>query len=166
MFVSKSIALTDTAAGSGASRVRMVNAVSAMEGAELSSYGQAASTTATKSAVQFFRWPQHSNLNRTAGAFLTAQNQFVESPSLKWTMDQNWTTGDGPRTLDAGIIGLYVSARTNQLEFAEAAAVTQAVEYFLVAPAAENSTVKINVSCHDIAAIWVAFFSRCRRYRC
>ena len=23
-----------------------------------------------------------------------------------------------------------------------------------------------NVSCHDIAAIWVAFFSRCQRYRC
>ena len=22
------------------------------------------------------------------------------------------------------------------------------------------------VSCHDIAGIWVAFFSRCRRYRC
>ena len=22
------------------------------------------------------------------------------------------------------------------------------------------------VSCHDIAAIWVAFFSRCQRYRC
>ena len=22
------------------------------------------------------------------------------------------------------------------------------------------------VSCHDIAGIWVAFFSRCQRYRC
>ena len=23
-----------------------------------------------------------------------------------------------------------------------------------------------SVSCHDIAGIWVAFFSRCQRYRC
>ena len=82
MFVSKSIALYDTAAVSGASRVRMVNAVSAMEGVELASHGQPASTTATKSNVQFFRWEAasgitssaNSNLNRTAGVFLTAQN--------------------------------------------------------------------------------------------
>ena len=33
----------------------------------------------------------------------------------------------------------------------------------------EHSTFVIEwkgVSCHDIAAIWVAFFSRCQRYRC
>ncbi len=27
-------------------------------------------------------------------------------------------------------------------------------------------TLPEHVSCHDIAGIWVAFFSRCQRYRC
>jgi hypothetical protein len=162
MFVSKSIALSDSVFASGSattdgsagpSRVRMVNAVSAMEGAALTGRNQQPpSSTITKSNVQFFRWPVSAEAtapssNRTAGAFLTAQNQFVEGPSLQWTMDQNWTTGGGPRTLDAAIIGLYyVRARASQLELAEAAAVSRAVAHFLVAPAAEHSTVKINVA--------------------
>jgi hypothetical protein len=152
-FISKSIALTDTADTTNATdvaRVRMVNAVSAMDGAVLTSHGQASSETRTSSAVQFLRWADSAgaaNLNRTSGAFLTAQNQFVQpSPSLSWTLDQNWTVKNGPRTLDSAIIGLYQSARTSQLESAEAAAVTQAVEHFLVAPSADNATVKINIA--------------------
>ena len=30
----------------------------------------------------------------------------------------------------------------------------------------EATAAKLLVSCHDIAGIWVAFFSRCQRYRC
>ena len=153
-FVSKSLTLTDTAddtsgmVNDSAVRVRMVNTVSAMDGAILTSHGKASIDTRTSNSVQFLRWADaaSTSLNRTSGAFLTAQNSFVQpSPSLAWTLDQNWTVGLGPRTLDSAIIGLYESARTSQLESAEAAAVTAAVEHFLVAPSADNVTVKINI---------------------
>lgn len=147
-FVSKTISLTDTGK---ANLTRQVNAVSAMEGATLQSNGAASTDTRTASNVQFFRWPStQAAASRTAGAFLTAQNQFVQSPSLAWTPDQNWTTLDtdgdaAARTLDSVIIGLYEGS-TSQLEFAETAAVTSAVSRYLVAPSEDNVTVKINIA--------------------
>ena len=36
----------------------------------------------------------------------------------------------------------------------------------LYSDAFERMVASPKVSCHDIAAIWVAFFSRCQRYRC
>ena len=147
-FISKTISLTDTGR---ANLTREVNAVSAMEGASLQSNGAASTDTRTASNVQFFRWPStQAAASRTTGAFLTAQNQFVQSPSLAWTLDQNWTTldpdgGAAVRTLDSAIIGLYEGS-TSQLEFAETAAVTSAVSRYLVAPSEDNVTVKINIA--------------------
>ena len=137
-FISKTISLTDT---SGANITRVVNSVSAMDGVALQGRGSGptgpADTTSTSNAVQFFRWNDtHAPATRTVGAFLTAQNQFVQPPSLGWTLDQNWTTLDthgaaAPRTLDSAIIGLYDGLQS-QLEFAEAAAVTEVVSSYLV----------------------------------
>jgi len=154
-FVTKSIALTDTG---GANRTREVNSVTAMDGTNLQLGGKASADTRIASNVQFLRWasdpsdPQPASA-RTFGAFLTAQNMFVKPPSLAWQPDQNWTTlggssadgGAAPRVLDSALIGLY-DGNTAQLEFAEKAAVTEAVEHFLVAPAQDNVTVKINIA--------------------
>ena len=51
---------------------------------------------------------------------------------------------------------------------AEAAALEEAKAAEAAAMAEEEATwlVEQAVSCHHIAAIWVAFFSRCQRYRC
>eukprot|EP01045_Picozoa_sp_COSAG04_P022099 COSAG04_NODE_2452_length_4097_cov_5.809405_2_plen_488_part_00 len=51
---------------------------------------------------------------------------------------------------------------------AEAAALEEAKAAEAAAVAEEEATwlVEQAVSCHHIAAIWVAFFSRCQRYRC
>ena len=142
-FVSKSIALTDT---TGANLTREVNSVTAMDSANLQLYGKAPDATRTASNVQFLSCPDHHTpATRTVGAFVTAQNSFVNPSSLAWQLDQNWTTLGSARTLDSVIIGLYGGA-TSQLEFVEAAAVTEAVGHYLVAPADDNKTVKINIA--------------------
>ena len=46
-----------------------------------------------------------------------------------------------------------------------AAADSEATMYNMSNPVAVSETVG-TVSCHDIAAIWVAFFSTWQRYRC
>ena len=150
-FVSKTISLTDTRTQqANLTRTREVNAVSAMQGASLQNNGAASTDTRTAHHVQFLRWPStQATARRTSGAFLTAQNQFVQTASLAWTLDQNWTTlnadgGAAARTLDSAIIGLYEGS-TSQLEFAETAAVTRAVAHSLVAPSDDNVTVKINI---------------------
>jgi hypothetical protein len=147
-FVSKTITLADT---SGTNLTREVNTISAMDGVNLQLHAKAPENTRTSNRVQFSRWTDHqASSNRTFGAFLTAQNSFVTPPTLTWTTDQNWTTLDSHggavlRTLDSAIFGLY-NGSTSQLELAEAAAVTEAVGHFLVAPSEENVTVKINIA--------------------
>ena len=147
-FVSKSIALTDT---TGTNLTREVNAVTAMDSANLQLYGKAPDATRAASNVQFLSSAdRQSPSTRTVGAYMTAQNSFVDAASLSWQLDQNWTTLDSsgaavPRTLDSVIIGLYKGS-TSQLEFVEAAAVTDAVGHYLVAPSEDNVTVKINIA--------------------
>jgi hypothetical protein len=150
-FVSKTIVLTDTTGGaeggSGMAVVRTLDAVSAMDGVILTSGGEAPGDARTASNVKFQRWADGDDNRTTSGAFLTAQNQFVDpSSSLSWVMDQNWTASAGPKTLDSAIIGLYCQESTSQLELAEAAAMTRAVEHFLVAPSTSDRTVKINIA--------------------
>lgn len=127
-FVSKTMSLTDTA-DSGSppvGRVRMINAVSAMDGLTLTRRSAAPSDSRTASNVLFLRWPDppFGALNsrrtqgkgqpaRSSGAFITAQNQFVQpAPSVGWVLDQNWTVSNGPHVLDSAILGLYESVRT------------------------------------------------------
>eukprot|EP01052_Picozoa_sp_SAG31_P007709 SAG31_NODE_371_length_16628_cov_3.741943_17_plen_686_part_00 len=147
-FISKTITLTDT---SGTNITREVNSVSAMDGVALQSRGGPSVSTRMSQAVQFFRWnDSHAPATRTVGAFLTAQNQFVQPPSLGWGLDQNWTTldaagGAAARVLDSAIVGLYEGS-TSQLELAEAAAVTKVVGEYLVQPSEEDATVKINIA--------------------
>ena len=150
-FITKTITLTDT---SNANRTREVNSVSAMDGVALRNGGASAAPSAdtrTASNVQFFRWNDtRAPATRTVGAFLTAQNQFVQPPGLGWALDQNWTTlkSDGaaaPRVLDSALIGLYDSY-SSQVEFSESQAVTDAVSAFLVQPSEGNETVKINIA--------------------
>ena len=54
--------------------------------------------------------------------------------------------GAASRTLDSAIIGLYNGSTTPVSELVEAAAVTEAVGYYLVAPSEDNVTVKINIA--------------------
>lgn len=106
--------------------------------------------TRTSNNVQFLRsYDSSFPALRTVGAFLTAQNSFVQPPELSWQPDQNWTTlapsGSGvPRSLDSAIVGLY-GGSASQIEFVETSAVTEAVSHFLVAPSDPNATVKINI---------------------
>ena len=145
-FLSKTMTLTDTTS-SNTKVIRMVNSVSLVDGATVEknakSHTTASTDTRIASNVQFLRW-NGTSATQTVGAFLTAQNQFVASPSLNWTLDQNWTTSS-PRVLDSAIIGLY-SGSSAQLEFVEKAAVTSAVQHYLVAPSAPDATVKINIA--------------------
>lgn len=147
-FLSKTIQLTDT---SGQNKTREVNSVTAMAGAIWKSNGKASNDVRVSSAVEFQRFPATTApAAHSTGLFLTAQNQFVLPPELSFGMDQNWTTLDeagraAPRVLDSAIIGLY-SGLTSQLEYAEAAAVAEAVKHYLVAPSADNETVKINIA--------------------
>lgn len=111
---------------------------------QLHSKGILSNDTRISSNVQFFRWADDDG--STSGVFVTAQNMFVDpSSAVSWTLDQNWTTNQ-VRTLDSAIIGLYQNAQTNQILFAETAAVTRVVEHFLVAPSADDSTVKLNIA--------------------
>ena len=142
-FVTKTIILTDTSA---AKAVRVLDSVSAMDGVGLQNHGKHPDATRVVNNVKFFRWADDAN-HTTSGAFLTAQNHFVDPlTSLSWTMDQNWTSSAGPKALDSVIIGLYDHESTSQLDFAEANALTRVVERFLVAPSAKDSTVKINIA--------------------
>ena len=58
---------------------------------------------------------------------------------------------------------LELGEQEGQLAAADADYVLQAVSDALASGALEG---KNGVSRHDIAGIWVAFFSRCQRYRC